>query len=92
MNAPPSNTLAILNARLLDPASNYDGPGAVLVEDGRITPAQLEDALLDQAERRRLGRPLLLGELLIERSLITEAQLADALRRRARSLRLDDLR
>ena len=27
---------AILNARLLDPASGYDGPGAVLVEDGRI--------------------------------------------------------
>ena len=28
--------LAILNARLLDAASDYDGPGAVLVEDGRI--------------------------------------------------------
>ena len=28
---------AIVNARLLDPASDYDGPGAVLVEDGRIT-------------------------------------------------------
>jgi dihydroorotase len=28
--------LALLNARLLDPASGYDGPGAVLVEDGRI--------------------------------------------------------
>ncbi|MFC0632305.1 dihydroorotase [Brevundimonas balnearis] len=27
---------AILNTRLLDPASGYDGPGAVLVEDGRI--------------------------------------------------------
>ena len=25
-----------VNARLLDPASDYDGPGAVLVEDGRI--------------------------------------------------------
>jgi imidazolonepropionase-like amidohydrolase len=33
----PANTLAILNARLLDPATDYDGPGAVLVEDGRIT-------------------------------------------------------
>ena len=29
-------TLAIVNARLLDPASDYDGPGALLVEDGRI--------------------------------------------------------
>jgi dihydroorotase len=28
--------LAILNARLLDPASDYDGPGAVLIENGRI--------------------------------------------------------
>ncbi len=30
------SALAILNARLIDPASDYDGPGAVLVEDGRI--------------------------------------------------------
>lgn len=28
--------LAIINARLLDPASDYDGPGSVLIEDGRI--------------------------------------------------------
>ncbi|MBN8528577.1 MAG: dihydroorotase [Caulobacterales bacterium] len=28
--------LAFVNARLLDPTSDYDGPGAVLVEDGRI--------------------------------------------------------
>lgn len=27
---------AFINARLLDPASDYDGPGAVVVEDGRI--------------------------------------------------------
>ncbi|WP_293826079.1 dihydroorotase [uncultured Brevundimonas sp.] len=27
---------AILNARLLDPASDYDGPGGVLVHDGKI--------------------------------------------------------
>ena len=26
----------IVNARLLDPDSGYDGPGAVRVEDGRI--------------------------------------------------------
>ena len=31
------SAIAILNARLLDPATDYDGPGAVLVEDGRIT-------------------------------------------------------
>jgi dihydroorotase len=31
------SVLAIFNARLLDPATDYDGPGAVLVEDGRIT-------------------------------------------------------
>ena len=28
--------LAIVNARLLDPASDYDGPGGLLIEDGRI--------------------------------------------------------
>uniref|UniRef100_A0A0N4ZAQ8 Amidohydrolase family protein n=1 Tax=Parastrongyloides trichosuri TaxID=131310 RepID=A0A0N4ZAQ8_PARTI len=28
--------IAIINARLLDPASDYDGPGAVLIADGRI--------------------------------------------------------
>ena len=31
------SAVAFLNARLLDPATDYDGPGAVLVEDGRIT-------------------------------------------------------
>jgi dihydroorotase len=36
MSAPDTKALAILNARLLDPATDYDGPGAVLVEDGRI--------------------------------------------------------
>ncbi len=30
------SALAVINARLLDPASDYDGPGAVLIEDGRI--------------------------------------------------------
>lgn len=30
------SAIAILNARLLDPASDYDGAGSVLVEDGRI--------------------------------------------------------
>ena len=27
---------AIINARLLDPASDYDGPGSVVIEDGVI--------------------------------------------------------
>ena len=31
-----ASTLAIVNARLLDPASDYDGLGSVLIEDGRI--------------------------------------------------------
>jgi len=30
------SAVAILNARLLDPATDYDGPGALLIEDGRI--------------------------------------------------------
>ncbi|MBX9614115.1 MAG: dihydroorotase [Caulobacteraceae bacterium] len=31
------SALAILNARLLDPASDYDGPGSVVIEDGVLT-------------------------------------------------------
>ena len=30
-------TVAIINARLLDPASDYDGPGGLLIQDGRIS-------------------------------------------------------
>ena len=30
------SVLALVNARLLDPASDYDGPGALLIENGRI--------------------------------------------------------
>lgn len=33
----PKHRTALLNARILDPASGTDQPGAVLVEDGRIT-------------------------------------------------------
>lgn len=42
--------LAIVNARLLDPASDYDGPGAVLVEDGRIS-----EVIHGQATERPAG-------------------------------------
>ncbi|WP_269513415.1 dihydroorotase [Brevundimonas subvibrioides] len=38
--------LAIVNARLLDPASDYDGPGAVLIEDGVITGVERGPATL----------------------------------------------
>ncbi len=31
------SSLAIINARLLDPATDYDGPGCVLIEDGVIS-------------------------------------------------------
>ncbi len=31
------SSLAIINARLLDPASDYDGPGSIVIEDGRIS-------------------------------------------------------
>ncbi|HEX8470585.1 MAG TPA: dihydroorotase [Brevundimonas sp.] len=30
------SALAFINVRLLDPATDYDGPGSVLIEDGRI--------------------------------------------------------
>ncbi len=36
MSGPSSKALAIINARLVDPAGDYDGPGAVLIQDGRI--------------------------------------------------------
>ena len=46
--------IAIINARLLDPASDYDGPGAVLIENGRIVedgdPARLAAAPSRYAE------------------------------------------
>ena len=29
-------SLAIINARLVDPASGHDGPGGLLIEDGGI--------------------------------------------------------
>ena len=34
--APQSRPLALVNARLVDPESGYDGPGAVVVRDGLI--------------------------------------------------------
>ena len=48
--------------------------GAVLVERGHMTQAQLEDAL---AEQRRTGR--LLGQILVERGYLTNVSLARAL-------------
>jgi dihydroorotase len=30
-------SIALVNARLIDPASDYDGPGAIVIEDGVIT-------------------------------------------------------
>ena len=47
-------TVAIINARLLDPASDYDGPGGLLIKDGRIsrvihgpTPDLAADQIID---------------------------------------------
>ena len=31
-------TVAIINARLLDAATDYDGPGGLLIQDGRHLP------------------------------------------------------
>ena len=36
MNGGPKHRTAFVNARLLDPASGLDAPGALLAEDGRI--------------------------------------------------------
>ena len=47
-------TVAIINARLLDPATDYDGPGGLLIQDGRIsrvihgpTPDLAADQIID---------------------------------------------
>ena len=36
MSTPAFTTIAFVNARLIDPASNYDGPGSVIVAEGVI--------------------------------------------------------
>lgn len=44
------STLAILNARLLDPASDYDGPGSVVIEDGVLTRVERGSVAVSAAE------------------------------------------
>lgn len=66
MSAP----LLITNARLLDPASGLDAPGALLVQDGRI--AALDGAPADGAERFDAGGALLIPGLVDLRAAIGE--------------------
>lgn len=53
--------------------------GEFLVEEQIITEIQLQEALAEQARRKRQGRPILLGELLLQTGLLTPERLAHAL-------------
>jgi len=46
--------LAFVNARLVDPESGYDGPGALVVKDGRIGEVRREPALAGLSDDIRL--------------------------------------
>ena len=61
---------AIINARLLDTASDYDGPGSVVIEDGVITRVErgsvaVSACVLVVASRLLIGLTLQLDLLLI---------------------------
>ncbi|MGA0600428.1 dihydroorotase [Caulobacter sp. KR2-114] len=51
MTAPP---IAFINARLVDPATGYDGPGALLVENGRIAAVSHEVGFNDLSPEIRV--------------------------------------
>jgi hypothetical protein len=66
------------------PALSDRGPeprqlGAYLVEQQIISQQQLDDALLEQRQRRRLGESIQVGDLLLERHWIAPSALARAL-------------
>ena len=50
----------------------YQRFGEVAMGLGLITPAQLADALTEQAERRARGEKVLMGQILLERGLLDE--------------------
>ena len=56
MTAPPPSRLAIcfINARLIDPETDYDGPGALLVENGVIASVTHEVGFLDLSPEIRV--------------------------------------
>ncbi|OLF73166.1 hypothetical protein AWH62_09505 [Maricaulis sp. W15] len=69
-----STTRAIINARLVDPASGHDGPGGVLIEDGLI--AQTGNELdLDAADDVIDARGCILAPALIDLRCAKEAAL-----------------
>jgi dihydroorotase len=47
-------SIAFVNARLIDPASDYDGPGALLVADGRIAEVRRDGAFAGLSEDVRV--------------------------------------
>src|SRR4051794_30626015 len=69
-----SSPVATADDDIVRPAHPTNWLGAVLLEQGSITPEQLDEALLEQAESG--GR---LGEVLVRREVLTEAALARGL-------------
>ncbi|MEW5785528.1 MAG: ATPase, T2SS/T4P/T4SS family [Bacillota bacterium] len=62
---------------------NKNGIGTLLVENGEITPAQLESALQYNQEKERKGSRGLLGQTLIELGFSTEEAITRAIARQA---------
>lgn len=79
-----SQCLAIINARLVDPASGQDGPGGVLIEDGVITQCgaeidiQAADEVID-AQGRILAPALIDLRAAIEPGLTPDGETLDSL-------------
>ena len=67
--------------RNMQPAARWRPVGTVLVDNGSITPAQLDAAL---AEQRRSGRKI--GEILISTGAITWLTLAHAIAEQAQEM------
>jgi len=72
---PPKHRTAYVNARLLDPASGLDAPGALLAEDGKITdlgPDLFKDGLPEGVQRVDCGGACLAPGLVDMRVQIRE--------------------
>ena len=66
------NRVAYINARLIDPASGWDGPGTLFTEGGLITDLQLDDAVSDDAEVVDCGGRVLCPGLIDMRVFVGE--------------------
>ena len=51
----PNRPLAFVNARLVDPETSFDGPGALVVRDGVMAPSQREYFRFYGLDREKLA-------------------------------------